>query len=385
MQIETDVHETTTHDLVLRDMPVSVAKHLLTALHSYVSAGALLPISQALEADGVDPYTPASGKIRDIEDLAARLHYTQYAKKRRLSKVPWDVLDTASKKRHRQRAMEILDIPPIKTGVASTAPDDTDDPDSFFELPGSGETCDLCGRDYEVNYMVPDDVWKLVAPKDIGKYSEHLFGGLLCPDCAARKAKEHGIDLVFEGKRSWEENDLSTPGPFRTVVQQRPDYLAALLDDHDRKAFAQVLLDTPEYVRPRKDKAPAPKRTKDKAARTEDEYDDNVVALAKATFAVEEAPLVARWDKLGILVREDRLNTARWVADNLKDNGYLLAPKDTVNPKPDLNRMAEEIYVLEMETEGVAFQDFDNLDAPDRMPYYDRANRLWEAATGMKS
>lgn len=64
------------------------------------------------------------------------------------------------------------------------------------------DTCDKCQRDYNFIYKVPNDIWKKIAPKPetLGNYDEHLFGGLLCPDCAWMTAKDLGFHLVFTGK-----------------------------------------------------------------------------------------------------------------------------------------------------------------------------------------
>lgn len=63
----------------------------------------------------------------------------------------------------------------------------------------TGEVCGICNREYMVNYMVPNDLWPLIAPnKDtLGPHPEHQGGGLLCPDCAHQKARELGITLLF--------------------------------------------------------------------------------------------------------------------------------------------------------------------------------------------
>lgn len=68
-----------------------------------------------------------------------------------------------------------------------------------------GEVCDSCGRSYEITYRVPDDIWLKIAPKPeaMGDHPEHALGGLLCPDCAASRAKGLGVNLRFNADTDW--------------------------------------------------------------------------------------------------------------------------------------------------------------------------------------
>jgi hypothetical protein len=65
----------------------------------------------------------------------------------------------------------------------------------------TGEQCAVCGRQYEYVYRVPDDVWAKITPSD------NPEGGLLCIDCASKRAEEMGITLRFHGKVEWWDED----------------------------------------------------------------------------------------------------------------------------------------------------------------------------------
>ena len=68
-----------------------------------------------------------------------------------------------------------------------------------------GDKCDDCGHIYKLIYRVPNNIWAKIAPKPktLGEYTEHYFGGILCPECAARKALDIGITLHFVAEE-WE-------------------------------------------------------------------------------------------------------------------------------------------------------------------------------------
>ena len=61
------------------------------------------------------------------------------------------------------------------------------------------DKCDDCERDYFIIYRVPSHIWKKIAPKPetLSDDSGNYFGGILCPDCAARKARDIGVILQF--------------------------------------------------------------------------------------------------------------------------------------------------------------------------------------------
>ena len=76
--------------------------------------------------------------------------------------------------------------------------------------PADGEKCDDCGRHYSLVYRVPDHVWEKIAPKPVEGFKG---GGLLCPDCAARRATDFGIVLYFDAAAGWWREDEPTPAP----------------------------------------------------------------------------------------------------------------------------------------------------------------------------
>jgi len=52
---------------------------------------------------------------------------------------------------------------------------------------------------YKLIYRVPNNIWAKIAPKPktLGEHTEHYFGGILCPECAAQRALDIGITLHF--------------------------------------------------------------------------------------------------------------------------------------------------------------------------------------------
>lgn len=64
-----------------------------------------------------------------------------------------------------------------------------------------GMRCHDCGRSYSYVYRVPDDVWEQIAP--VSDTVGIDLGGLLCIDCADRRARDLGIMLYYEGTAGW--------------------------------------------------------------------------------------------------------------------------------------------------------------------------------------
>lgn len=60
--------------------------------------------------------------------------------------------------------------------------------------------CDECGTEYDYCYMVPQHVWNKIAPREMDNRG---LDGLLCIQCASRKAREAGIQLRFQGLTGW--------------------------------------------------------------------------------------------------------------------------------------------------------------------------------------
>ena len=52
------------------------------------------------------------------------------------------------------------------------------------------EYCDICGKGYEIVYLVPDKVWNKITPKK-GE------AGCLCIECADKRAQNIGIVLYW--------------------------------------------------------------------------------------------------------------------------------------------------------------------------------------------
>jgi len=75
----------------------------------------------------------------------------------------------------------------------------------------NGDTCDSCGRRFNVVYRVANTVWPQIAPhpETLGDYPEHQFGGILCPDCATEIAETKGIKLRFCAEHGWPRDNAS--------------------------------------------------------------------------------------------------------------------------------------------------------------------------------
>lgn len=54
-----------------------------------------------------------------------------------------------------------------------------------------GERCQECGELYDAVYRVPDRIWWVITGRDDG-------GGLLCPACCDRMARDAGLILYWE-------------------------------------------------------------------------------------------------------------------------------------------------------------------------------------------
>ena len=52
------------------------------------------------------------------------------------------------------------------------------------------EHCQVCGKEYETVYSIPDEVWRKITPKD-GE------AGLLCIECADQRARRMGRELYW--------------------------------------------------------------------------------------------------------------------------------------------------------------------------------------------
>jgi len=74
-----------------------------------------------------------------------------------------------------------------------------------------GEHCQVCRREYTIVYSVPDDVWRKITPK-AGE------AGLLCPECADRRARGQGIHLMWRARR--ESTGEDTPEPDWNFFEQ---------------------------------------------------------------------------------------------------------------------------------------------------------------------
>ena len=55
------------------------------------------------------------------------------------------------------------------------------------------EHCQVCGKGYLMVYSVPVKVWEKITPKE-GE------AGLLCIECADKRARKLGIELYWAGK-----------------------------------------------------------------------------------------------------------------------------------------------------------------------------------------
>lgn len=79
------------------------------------------------------------------------------------------------------------------------------------------DKCDDCGREYFVIYNVPSSLWKKIAPKPetlLGS-QDYYYGGILCPDCAARKARDIGVTLHFIATE-WRDDEAA----YSTIIKE---------------------------------------------------------------------------------------------------------------------------------------------------------------------
>ncbi len=59
------------------------------------------------------------------------------------------------------------------------------------------EHCQVCGKEYSIVYSVPNEIWDKITPKE-------GHAGLLCIECADKRAKELGIELYWSAEEeSW--------------------------------------------------------------------------------------------------------------------------------------------------------------------------------------
>lgn len=65
------------------------------------------------------------------------------------------------------------------------------------------ETCDVCGFQYEAIYRVPNDVWVKICPQRQIDYRDAPGGGLLCMECAWKRARDAGVTLYFDAHPGW--------------------------------------------------------------------------------------------------------------------------------------------------------------------------------------
>lgn len=109
------------------------------------------------------------------------------------------------------------------------------------------ELCETCGRRYETVYRVPNDVWTKIAPRkdDLGPHPEHQYGGLLCPDCAAKAARDKGIELYFEASAGdWADN-TAPAGALRDAADA--DLLAELYRRHGSAAAPPRVVEASQF------------------------------------------------------------------------------------------------------------------------------------------
>ena len=127
------------------------------------------------------------------------------------------------------------------------------------------DICDDCGRDYFIIYRVPNHIWTKICPKPetLGDYIEHQFGGILCPDCAARKARDIGVTLYFNAENGWDNdrdeiirlrNELaSTIEALKKRVDAKDRLIGYLNENYDGEipaSFLERLADIPDKPKP---------------------------------------------------------------------------------------------------------------------------------------
>lgn len=84
-----------------------------------------------------------------------------------------------------------------------------------MEEKSEGCTCHGCGRKYNVDLLLPDEIWEQISPK---KTEGHKGGGLLCPMCIGQK-------LEAFGKPDWFHLVKCSPaaGPWIKVSERLPE------------------------------------------------------------------------------------------------------------------------------------------------------------------
>jgi hypothetical protein len=63
--------------------------------------------------------------------------------------------------------------------------------DAEFDSRYGGCKCQLCGKRYKVDWMIPDEIWLKISPKK-------SLGGLLCGSCIAELIEEFDEFGMFE-------------------------------------------------------------------------------------------------------------------------------------------------------------------------------------------
>ena len=64
------------------------------------------------------------------------------------------------------------------------------------------EHCQICGKGYEMVYSVPDEIWSKITPKK--------GNGLLCIECADKRARKLGIDLYWSANEGGWRDDAKS-------------------------------------------------------------------------------------------------------------------------------------------------------------------------------
>jgi hypothetical protein len=83
-----------------------------------------------------------------------------------------------------------------------------------MEEKSEGCTCHGCGRKYNVDLLLPDEIWEQISPKKVEGFKG---GGLLCPMCIGQK-------LEAFGKPDWFHLVKCSPaaGPWIKVSERLP-------------------------------------------------------------------------------------------------------------------------------------------------------------------
>lgn len=84
-----------------------------------------------------------------------------------------------------------------------------------MEEKSDGCTCHGCGRKYNVDLLLPDEIWEQISPKKVEGFKG---GGLLCPMCIGQK-------LEAFGKPDWFHLVKCSPaaGPWIKVSERLPE------------------------------------------------------------------------------------------------------------------------------------------------------------------